>query len=127
MNRFILTTIVVGMGIGLGLSACRSAVADDFQVRTVRGDDVEENWYDYDQPTSYRPEPRTIVQQKAQARAQQRQARLAAMHWYGMSNARPTAAATPFCSMYSPAWQMPGGRPFAWYTANRPVYVIYGR
>ena len=29
----------------------------------------------------------------------------------------------PFTSMYSPAWQQPGGRPFAWYTSSRPIFI----
>ena len=83
------------------------------------------SWY-YDQSSqTYQPSPRQIIQQKAMVRGAQRQARLASMKWYGMSNARPVAAATPFMSMYSPAWQMPGGRPFGWFTGERPVYVFW--
>jgi hypothetical protein len=26
--------------------------------------------------------------------------------------------------MYSPAWAMPGGRPFGWYYSSRPVVII---
>jgi hypothetical protein len=71
--------------------------------------------------------PRTIHQQNAIARGQQRQARMASMAWYGMSNSRPVATASPFATMYSPAWQMPGGRPFAWhhYLAWPTTYVYY--
>ena len=86
----------------------------------------DQSWY-YNQPTSYQPNPRQIIHQKAQARALARQARLASLRWYGMSNSRPTAASTPFMSLYSPVWQMPGGRPFAWYTSRRPVYVVWYR
>ena len=75
---------------------------------------------------AYEPNPRTIQHQNAQTRAQQRQLRMASMAWYGMSNSRPTASATPFASVYSPVWQMPGPRPFAWYNYNRPTtYLIY--
>ncbi len=87
----------------------------------------EESWY-YNQPAhEYQLTPRQIVQQKAMLRGAQRQSRLASMQWYGMSNARPTASATPFMSMYSPAWQMPGGRPYAWFTGERPCYVVWDR
>ena len=65
----------------------------------------------------------TIAQQKAMQRGAQRMARLDAMRWYGFSNSRPTAAAMPYTSMYSPAWQLPGGRPFAWYTSSRPIMI----
>jgi hypothetical protein len=74
---------------------------------------------------TYEEKPLTFHQRSAQARAQQRQLRLASLAWYGMSNSRPTASPTPFASMYSPAWQMPGNRPFAWYNLNRPTYLIY--
>ena len=73
-----------------------------------------------------RPEKMTISKEKAIARGQQRMARLEAMRWYGFSNSRPTAAAMPYTTMYSPAWQQPGGRPFAWYSSSRPV-TIYTR
>lgn len=84
----------------------------------------DENW-SYEQNYTYKPDPRAIIQAKAQVRAAQRMDRMAAMQWYGMSNSRPTASATPYCSMYSPAWQMPGGRPFGWYHSQRsPVIIV---
>jgi hypothetical protein len=77
---------------------------------------------------SYRPDPRSVVIQKAQARAYQREARLASMAWYGQSNSRPQAAVTPFTSRYSPLWETPGGRPYAWYPTYRwPGYAYYVR
>lgn len=86
--------------------------------------DSGESW-SYEQNYPERPDPRAIIQQKAMIRAQQRMDRMAAMQWYGMSNARPTASATPFMGMYSPAWQVPGGRPFAWYYSMRsPVIIV---
>jgi hypothetical protein len=84
---------------------------------------ADDSWY-------YRsaPERTATVRpavQKAQQRAAQRMARLDAQRWYGFSNSRPTAAAIPWTTMYRPAWQTPGGRPFAWYTSfHRPVVVI---
>ena len=81
----------------------------------------DQSWY-------YRPAVEsgatfTVAQQKAQARGAQRMARLEALRWYGFSNSRPTAAAIPWTTMYSPAWQTPGGRPFAWHTGSRSVVV----
>jgi hypothetical protein len=78
----------------------------------------------YYRPVSERTPPVRLSVQKAQARGAQRMARLEAMRWYGFSNSRPTAAAIPWTTMYSPAWQTPGGRPFAWYPSTRPVVVI---
>jgi hypothetical protein len=85
----------------------------------------DQTWYQ--QPSNYQPNTRAIIHQKAQSRAAQRDARLASLHWYGMSNSRPTAAPTPFSSLYSPVWQQPGGRPFAWSTASWPSSVVYVR
>ena len=82
-----------------------------------------------DQPWYYRAAParveqKSIAQEKAEQRAAQRMARLAASRWYGINNGRPTASALPFTTMYSHAWQSPGGRPFAWYTSSRPVVIL---
>lgn len=82
---------------------------------------AEDSWYRAPGP---RVEKQTLAREKAINRGQQRMARLEAMRWYGFSNSRPTAAAMPYTTMYSPAWQQPGGRPFAWYTSSRPI-VIY--
>lgn len=84
---------------------------------------TEDSWYRSPAP---RAEKQTLAEEKAIARGQQRMARLDAMRWYGFSNSRPTANGMPFTSMYSPAWQQPGGRPFAWYANSRPI-VIYVR
>lgn len=59
---------------------------------------------------------KSIAQQKAQLRAEQRMDRLASLRWYGFQPGRPTASGMPFTTMYSPAWSRPGGRPFSWYT-----------
>jgi hypothetical protein len=101
-------------------STCR---AQEVEKRFAAPDEPADNWY-Y-RPQTYQPNPRAIIQERAFTRANQRQARLAALSWYGMYNARPTAAPTPFTSLYSPVWQQPGGRPFAWYAASRPTYVFY--
>jgi hypothetical protein len=111
--------------IGLCLSVKSPLAAQEFGDRATLGEERDESLY-YQQPT-YRPDSRAIIHQKAQARAHQRQSRLASLSWYGMSNGRPTAAPTPFTSLYSPVWQMPGGRPFAWHTQTWPMYVVYVR
>jgi hypothetical protein len=59
------------------------------------------------------------------ARGQQRMARLEAMRWYGFQGTRPTASGMPYTTMYSHAWQQPGGRPFAWYSSSRPITVYH--
>jgi hypothetical protein len=110
--------------VGTIATASGPAAAEDSHVRPARAEQTDVSWYEYDEQAEYRPNARAIVMQRAMLRAEQRQNRMAAMKWYGMSNSRPTAAATPFCSVYSPVWQSPGGRPFAWSASQRPIYVI---
>jgi hypothetical protein len=117
----LLPAIAVLFCVGPAARLCAEEVVAPTPAAQVRDD----SWY-YQQPT-YQPNTRAIIHEKAQARAHQRQARLAAMSWYGMYNARPTAAPTPFTSIYSPVWQVPGGRPYAWPPYSRPFYVTYYR
>ncbi len=83
---------------------------------------AKKEWY-YG-PTKHQPETKTLGRQKAELRARQRLARMESMRWYGFSASRPTAAGIPFTTMYAPAWTRPGGRPFAWYTSQRPTVVV---
>jgi hypothetical protein len=67
------------------------------------------------------------MQQRAMARGQQRDARLASSAWYGVYNGRPTAAATPFCSpLYSAMWQSPYRNGLSWRPSS-PIYIVAGR
>ena len=101
-------------------AAPRACAADD-QPRS-EADVDDQSWY-YTQGSPAKVKP--IKQQKAEARAAARMARLDSSRWYGFQHARPTATGIPFTTMYSPAWQMPGGRPFAWYTGyHTPVVII---
>jgi hypothetical protein len=111
-------------GICLATQSGLYAQEPDGSSATV-GSERDQTWYR--QESIVRMDPRAIVIQKAQVRAAQRNARMASLQWYGMSNARPTAGSTPFMSMYSPVWQQPGGRPFAWSTASWPTSVVYVR
>jgi hypothetical protein len=119
--RATLKAVLQGVCVALCLAACRDTTAQDAQTKSPAEPQRSESWY-YQQP-NYQPNPRAIVHQKALERSTHRAARLASLSWYGMSNARPTAGPTPFTSLYSPVWQVPGGRPFAWYPTWRTVYV----
>jgi len=63
------------------------------------------------------------VRLKAEFRAQQRMRRLAAMKWFGMSNSRPAATATPWASLYSPAWVSNTQRPFSWSGCGQTLVI----
>jgi hypothetical protein len=101
-----------------------------FAKGTVMNADAEEGSHEQswsrEQKTDSKQDARAIVQQKAQARAEQRNDRLASSSWYGISNSRPSGSSTPFTSRYGSSWEMPGGRPYSWYPAYaRPNYVFF--
>ena len=114
-----IAAVAVGLGIMSPEATAHGPDQDEFSVSDTQSAQI---WF-YQQQLSRYDDPKVIVREKAKQRAAQRMARLDALRWYGMSNSRPTAASTPYTSMYSPAWQMPGGRPFAWFH-TRPTLVL---
>jgi hypothetical protein len=110
--------------VSLSLSACSCFAAGTLVNADAEETSQEQSW-NREQKTNPRQDARAIVQQKAQARAQQRSDRLANSAWYGISNGRPSGSSTPFTSRYGSLWEMPGGRPYSWYPAYaRPNYVF---
>lgn len=112
------------LSIGLAVPALAQLPASPVANDAADFESSESRYYDSSQYT--KPTPQEIIQYKAQVRAQQRMARMASMEWYGMSASRPRASVTPFTGLYSPVWQMPGGRPLAW-TPSRfapPVVIV---
>jgi predicted GIY-YIG superfamily endonuclease len=121
MMRRLINTSVLALAFGIVSGLCASATAEEIDLSAL---EVERD-STYYQTQTYRPNPRAIVHEKAQARAYQRQARMASMQWYGMSNSRPQAASTPFTSRYSPVWETAGGKPYSWRpTYDWPVYYV---
>jgi len=116
---------IFALTIGICMAACAPITAQDFGSMTSELEARETSYY---QQPVYRPNTLSIIHEKAQVRAAQRQARLASLNWYGMSNSRPQAASTPFTSRYSPVWEMPGGKPYSWHpTYQWPGYAAYVR
>jgi hypothetical protein len=86
----------------------------------------EQSWNREQRSNTKKDDARAIVQQKAQARAEQRMDRMASANWYGISNSRPSGSSTPFTSRYGSLWEMPGGRPNSWNPPySRPNYVFF--
>ena len=54
------------------------------------------------------------IHRKAAMKAEMRGRRLATQKWFGYSNLRPTASATPFLSTYSPSWTGNSAHPSHW-------------
>jgi hypothetical protein len=118
---------VFALTFGIFVAACAPITAQDFSSLSTEFETRDASYYPQSQPT-YNPNTRAIIHEKAQAYAAQRQARLASLSWYGMSNSRPQASATPFTSRYSPTWEMPGGKPYSWYPNYQwPGYNHYVR
>jgi hypothetical protein len=120
-----LKSSILAVIVGVCMSGASTLLAQDFDRQARLEENHEDSLY-YQQP-AYRPNTRAIIHQKALARSEQRQARLASLDWYGISNARPATAATPFTSLHSRAWQTPGLRPYAWHPFAGPTFVYYTR
>lgn len=124
MRYLALTLATIALLVGLESSSAAQAPAAQPDMAEGRNRD---SWYlnsGYSDQGYEKPTPLMIIQQKAQARAAARIRRIETTAAYGMSNARPTALPVP-TGMYSPTWQMPGGRPHAWYTTYRPQYILW--
>ncbi len=113
------------LSLGLAVSVAQAQVpASPVAGQPTDFESSEDRYYDSSQYA--KPTPQEIIQYKAQVRAQQRMTRMASMEWYGMSASRPRASVTPFTGLYSPVWQMPGGRPLAWTPSRfaQPVNIV---
>lgn len=62
-----------------------------------------EMWF-YEQEMRQYQDPKNAVRQKAEFRSVERQRRLAAMKWYGVSNSRPSVGADIIHGDYGPTW-----------------------
>jgi hypothetical protein len=69
-------------------------------------------------------QPKEAVRRKAEIRASQRQRRLEAQRWFGMSNLRPMVNPIPYYGSYSPAWVGHSSEPFSWIGYGQP-FVTY--
>lgn len=85
-----------------------------------------EMWF-YQEEMRRREDPRVAVREKAEFRAAQRQRRIAAMKWFGLSNSRPVANPTPFTSQYSPGWVSNTHSPYQWSGTTRSSTIINAR
>ena len=76
--------------------------------------------YLYMQDLRRHDDPQQAVRRKAEARTAAREARIEAMKWYGMSNARPQANPVPFMGSYSPTWVGSRNERYDWYGLSWP-------
>ena len=69
-------------------------------------------------------DPAQAVRRKAELRAEQRMGRLAALKWFGFSNARPQASPIPMMGGYSPVWIGNGRDRYDWVGAAWPETAV---
>jgi len=69
-------------------------------------------------------DPQQAVRRKAELKTAQRNQRLAAQKWFGVSNARPMASAQPFMDLYSPRWIGNSYNAFDWSGGQNGVAPI---
>jgi hypothetical protein len=68
----------------------------------------------YSQEMRRHDDPAQAVRRRAEQRAAERSQRLAALKWFGLSNARPQASPVPLMGVYSPAWIGNGANRYDW-------------
>ena len=84
-----------------------------------------EMWF-YEQERRRMEDPMFLVHAYAQARASERHARIAAMNWYGMSNARPQVSPDPIQGDFAPRWVANNYMPMQWIGTGGPrTTIIY--
>jgi hypothetical protein len=126
MNKF----LGVAFGLTLALLAKGAlAQAPAAKIHDLRRDSTTsqtaptpEMWL-YEQERTRYEDPRAAVRRKAEQRAAQRADRLAAMKWYGQSNARPVVAQTPYCDTYGAGWVGNGTNTKEWRPSNSVTVV----
>ena len=125
-------TIAVAVGLALALisrpqpgseSSPRKGTICGATYRPARPTSTPEMWF-YQQERDRYENPRSAVRRNAEFRAAQRSDRLAAMKWYGQSNARPVVSPTPNCDTYGAGWVSNTANPYQWRGGGSPSVVV---
>ena len=75
---------------------------------------TQEMWF-YEQYQKHYTDPKIVVRQKAEFRAEERLRRIAALRWFGFSNQRPTASVDWINADCAPHWASGNvNLPFRW-------------
>ena len=117
----------------LGVLSAMPALANGPRTNAVKGETpispgevlaTPEMWF-YQQYMRQYEDPKMAVRRNAEFRTEQRANRLAAMQWFGFSNARPRASSDPWHGDYSPQWTANNN----WYSnrwvgSGRPTVLV---
>lgn len=82
-----------------------------------------EMWF-YEQEVNRYDNPKVMVHERAEWRANQRRSRLAASKWYGNSNSRPMVSPFPWFGGYGPFWGSNTYDPLRWQPSGGTVVVV---
>lgn len=106
----------------IGLPFARQAVKEDRndKLPELNPGQMSPEMYLYLQEQQRHDDPKQAIRRKAEARTAAREARITAMKWYGMSNARPQVNPVPFMGSYSPTWIGNGRERYDWYGLGWP-------
>jgi hypothetical protein len=122
-KMFWLGVVLVGMA---RIAQAQGPMSESRDLRRDQGPSAvsptPEMWF-YEQERTRYEDSKGAVRRKAEARASQRAGRLASMKWYGMSNSRPVANATPLFGTYSPMWVSNSADPNQWRSVVPSVVV----
>lgn len=99
--------------------AAPAAATGEIELESSQVMATPEMWF-YQQEMQRYDDPAQAVRRNAEFRAAQRQARIAASAWYGVSRSRPTVNASPFTYNYMPQIARGYG---SYYWAGRGVVV----
>jgi hypothetical protein len=133
MSRFLLALSVMATFAATNLKADQppvvqtSASSAPAEMTTISANQVTatpEMWF-YEQEMRRYDDPRTAIRANAALKTAQRQARLAAMQWYGLSNSRPLAGCDPFHGVYITGWVSNGYMPNEWVGQPGPTTILY--
>lgn len=106
MNKFLTGPVLVLLLMALPARAANPTPARlglDPSVSSSQLTVTPRMWF-YDQQMRMYMDPKMVVRQKAELRAEQRTRRIESMRWFGFSNSRPTASGDPFNGDYAPHW-----------------------
>lgn len=119
--------LAAGASVALGQQPIHAEAPENapFAAPSLSAPPVTPELWVYSQELKRHDDPAQAVRRKAELAAEQRQARLAAMRWYGQSNSRPVANPTPFMGEYSPGWVGNGWNRYDWVGSSRPSVSVY--
>ena len=132
MSRHLLALAIVALAASnlraeqpkvLQTSASGAAPAEMTTISTNQVTATPDMWF-YEQEMRRYDDPRTAIRAQAALKTAQRNARLAAMQWYGLSNSRPLSSCDPFHGVYSPRWVSNGYMPSEWIPAGSTT-ILY--